>query len=259
MKVDLIDYTGAGHKFPDQYAGRLLAYTKNTRLTQGAESRDMIQDYSYEKLIEELEYIANTIRSSWEFINYTFEIKGVTRAFTHQFVRTRTASFAQQTMRTITIKDIQVSIPDSIVLGSRAYALWDSAVGKIRHVYDQLIQEGIPPEDARGILPTNIKTNIIAGMNLRTLADLVGKRDNPRAQGEYTHVVKHMSNLARAVHPWTENFLYPDRTSTPELNRLLYLVRNEVISRGMKTIGGYDIPDLKTIYKELDMLKGVWG
>ena len=45
--------------------------------------------------------MANTIPSSWEFVDYTFLVTGVSRAYTHQQVRTRAASYAQQTMRVL--------------------------------------------------------------------------------------------------------------------------------------------------------------
>ena len=52
-----------------------------------------------EKKQAELDYMSKTIPSSWEFVDYTFMIEDVTRALTHQLVRTRTASYAQQTMQ----------------------------------------------------------------------------------------------------------------------------------------------------------------
>src|SRR4051812_1582937 len=98
MKVSIIDHTGAGSGDP-YYAAKLLIYTKNTRLTQGEDTRAKVAAMSEQAILADLDYIAKTIRSSWEFVDYTFEITGVTRAFTHQFVRTRTGSYAQQAQR----------------------------------------------------------------------------------------------------------------------------------------------------------------
>jgi len=113
MEVNLIDYTGMGH--PDCHrAARLLVYTKNTRLEQGEDTRAAIEALTKAELEDQLAYIANTIRSSWEFVDYTFEIIGVTRAFTHQFVRTRTASYAQQSQRAIDMSEFTTERPESI-------------------------------------------------------------------------------------------------------------------------------------------------
>src|SRR5271170_1123671 len=104
MKVSLIDYTGRGSA-DRYYAARLLAYTKNTRLQQGAVGQEFFNKMSEETLLEELDYIAKTIRSSWEFCSFTFQIEDVTRAFTHQLVRTRTGSYAQQSQRSVNMED----------------------------------------------------------------------------------------------------------------------------------------------------------
>ena len=71
-----------------------------------------IEGWSAQKRQNEIEYMANTVPSSWEFCDYSFMITGVTRAFTHQLVRTRTASYAQQAMRVLTEeeqKDLQTN------------------------------------------------------------------------------------------------------------------------------------------------------
>lgn len=250
MTVSLIDYTGKGS--PDIfYAARLLIYTKQTRLEQGPETREAIAEYTPERIHEELALIANTIRSSWEFIDYTFEIRGVTRAFTHQFVRTRTGSYAQQTHRALKVDAGNVIMPGRVEAKAEDRAVWNNCVNEIRDAYEDLIAHGIPMEDARGLLPTNISTNIIAKFNLRTLADLVAKRENLRAQGEYNDVAKGMARCILAVHPWADVFLHPDRLATPTLDALL---KNWLAGRSAA-----QVPEIAAALKELDKLKGTWG
>ena len=79
MKVNLVNYT--------QDAKDLLLFTKNTRLMNVEDAYQEIKDWPEEKKQEELDYMLKTIKSSWEFVDYTFEIRDVTRAFTHQFVQ----------------------------------------------------------------------------------------------------------------------------------------------------------------------------
>lgn len=250
MNVTLISYTGHGHPDP-LYAARLLAYTKNTRLEQGAETRRKFDKMTDEDLLKELDYIANTIRSSWEFVDYTFEIRGVTRAFTHQFVRTRTGSYAQQSQRSVALKKIDTMIPETVRADPSALAAWMSCVDSIAEVYEALGERGIPAQDARGLLPTNIHTNIIAKFNLRTLADLFAKRKNLRAQGEYADVARLMEHQVLQVHPWAEPFLNPQRTRTPALDKLL--------KDALGTSSPIDKPMINAALKELDSLKGTWG
>jgi len=253
MKVALIDYTGAGSSDP-WYAAKLLVYTKNTRLEQGEETRKKINAMSPEELNKELEYISGTIRSSWEFVDYTFEIKDVTRAFTHQFVRTRVGiSFAQQAQRVVNMGDFGSLKPETVksVDAACGYSAWDNLMKEISLTYKYYNDHDVPNQDCRGVLPTNVYTNIISKMNLRTLADLLGKRKNLRAQGEYSDVVFKMEELVLGVHPWTKTFLSPERTQTPALDKLL--------ASALGSASPIDQPEINAALKELDKLKGTWG
>jgi flavin-dependent thymidylate synthase len=222
IKVELQDYTGAGSHDPGKYAAMVLVQAKATRLSRADFERLQAKLLADDMLLtEELRYIANTIRTSWEFVDYTFQIDGVTRAFTHQFVRTRTGSYAQQTQRTIDMSGFGYSTGPSIEEDPEARAIYDNTMDYLNDRYCQLTARGIPPQDARGLLPTNIHTSILAKFNLRSLADLVGKRRSLRAQGEYAQVVELMVAEAKKVHPWVDLFLSPERTSTPALDKLL--------------------------------------
>jgi flavin-dependent thymidylate synthase len=249
MRVTLIDYTGAGSADP-LYAARLLAYTKNTRLEQGEVTREKFQLMSEADLNAELDYIAGTIRSSWEFVDYVFEIRDVTRAFTHQLVRTRTASYAQQAQRVVDMSEFGTLVPDT-VLEADDGAAWNDLMRHISEVYTTYSGLGVPNQDCRGVLPTNVHTNIIVKMNLRTLADIVAKRKNLRAQGEYGEVAAKMEELVLSIHPWTKSFLSPERTRTPALDTML--------TKLLGSASPIDKPELNAALKELDTLKGIWG
>ena len=209
MIVNLIDYTGAGN--PDQYhAARVMVFTKGTRLNMDAQRWQTVLEMSQETIQAELTYMANTIPSSWEFVNYTFAVEGVTRACTHQMVRTRTASFAQQSMRVTDMSGFAYHIPKKLSnRGGVGEMLYAQAMTEIDTAYKEMIKAGIEEEDARGVLPTNILTNIVCQYNLRTLSDLVKSRSGGRTQDEYRDVVKKFGELVTEIHPWTDQFLYP--------------------------------------------------
>lgn len=195
MKVELVSYT------PD--ALNLLLKTKNTRLTNLANP----QDWTEEERLDHLAYMRDTIKSSWEFVDYTFLIEGVTRAFTHQLVRTRTGSYAQQAMRVVDASDQPVIIPETVEDNENALEAWCDEIANIKATYKNLIEMGVPLQDARGILPTHISTSIMAKFNLRTLHDMAKLRLCTRTQGEYQDVFRMMRQCVLLVHPWTDGFL----------------------------------------------------
>jgi flavin-dependent thymidylate synthase len=198
MHIKLISYT------PD--AAELLIFTKSTRLQMNPNLLEEIKSWPEEKKMAELKYMANTIPSSWEFADFTFLITGVSRAFTHQFVRTRQGSYAQQTMRLLNVGEYEyVETSDN-----PAYkAATEYANRHIKLAYNEMVAAGVPIEDARGILPTNISTNIVAKFNLRTLSELCKSRTGGRTQDEYRRVMQGMADAVLAVYPWAEMFLFP--------------------------------------------------
>ena len=200
MKVTLISHT--------QDAAALLLFTKSTRLTMSPGLMEEIKSWPEAKKLEELEYMANTIPSSWEFVDYVFMIEGVSRAFTHQFVRSRQGSYAQQTMRVLEMGAYEYVKTNRIAEDQRASAIVDIANANIRLSYNKLIEMGVPPEDARGILPTNISTNICAKFNLRAFVDLAKARTGGRTQKEYQTVINAMVDEVLKVHPWANKFLF---------------------------------------------------
>jgi len=200
MKVKLISHT------PN--AVELLLFTKQTRLNMAPTLLDEIKYWPHEKKNAELAYMADTIPSSWEFVDYTFIVTDVTRAYTHQQVRTRAASYAQQSMRITDMSDFKFIFPDGIPEGSFRGGIITSAVEKIKSSYQSLINMGVRPEDARSILPTNIATNIVCKFNLRTLSELAKSRTGGRTQDEYQRVINAMIDEVLAVHPWAEQFLF---------------------------------------------------
>lgn len=224
MKVTLIDYTGANGYDQHWYAAQLLIFTKSTRLEMRPKLLNEIRQWPRKKIEEELLYMANTIPSSWEFVDYVFMIEGVTRAFTHQLVRSRHASFAQQAMRVLdvsegpgwdyltgpSILDNPITYADEHGNSITLQEEYHEGMGRISKTYKRLIANGAKIEDARGILPTNILTNICVKMNMRAFVELIHKRGSSRVQDEYRAVLAAMKAEALAAHPWIAIFIEQD-------------------------------------------------
>jgi flavin-dependent thymidylate synthase len=244
MKVTLI-YATPG-------AVDLLIFTKNTRLNLSPGLYEEIEDWSEERKMQELEYISKTVPSSHEFVDLIFCIEDVTRAFTHQLVRTRTASYAQQAMRVANMSGFGYYTGPSIDKPERK-AVYDSVMRTINQGYQTLLEEGATAEDARGVLPTNIYTNIVAKYNLRNFADLVIKRSDGRVQNEYKQVLALMVEEVRKVWPWADMFI------TPRENESFKAVSDYLEQQVTNEHDEYGVPMAKTkaweILKELNMIR----
>lgn len=250
MSVSLIDYTGAGRA---DYAARLLLYAKGTRLGLTLKERIRISSLEYDEMVEELEAVALSVRSSWEFVDYTFQIDGVTRATMDQIVRTRIGSYAVQAQRVTDFseKPLEVTMPKTVEEADEG-AVWKVIIAAIQSAYTTYRQGfGVPSQDCRGLLPMNTKTNGLVKWNLRTLADVAGKRVNLRAQDEYSETCREMCDRVFEVHPWAKPFIFPPRLQTPSLDAILKRIRGDG--------SPVDNPELNDALKELDRLKGIWG
>jgi len=110
-----------------------------------------------------------------EFIHFFFQVEGVPRWFTHQLVRTRIASYSQSSMRFVNhaSEGLPVLRPN---LTSEQEEVWDSAIQHVESAYTQLVCDGVSFEDARGLLPNAILTNIGIDMSLKTLIGVAETR-----------------------------------------------------------------------------------
>lgn len=167
-----------------------------------------------------------------ESVNLHFRITGVTRGFTHQMVRQRTAAYSQESTRFAVKEDVPVGLPPSILkamprservedlrkrmppmattdelieldLSGRSTTeqwrdIWDDAVEYIAAAYNHMVNTGMPAEDARGILPTNLLTQINYITDLRGLKEHAGLRLCTQAQFEWRQVWAQIIQALRA-------------------------------------------------------------
>lgn len=170
---------------------------------------------------ERLHYLAEIQKTKLamplEAVQFHFMIEGVSRGFTHQMVRQRTASYAQESMRFAVIEDSftdRVALPPSlagvpspVVNSSEDFDRlsndeknrydWDEAVKFVEDKYVRMILRGMPAEDARGLLPTNITTRLHYNTNLRSLLEHAGNRLCTQAQFEWRLVLAQLANSIR--------------------------------------------------------------
>ncbi len=208
MKVELIDYTGVGRPDQEWHAADVMIFTKQTRLNLSAGLMQEIKGWSTEKKQAELDYMAKTIKSSWEFVDVTFLLSGVSRAVAQQITRTRTASYAMQSLRVVNASDLDVV--ESKKLDPRQRELYRTAVDSAKQSYTELVAAGAALEDARGVLPLNTECSLVCKYNFRSATDLIKARKSLRAQGEYGEIVREMERLILEVWPWAGPFFESD-------------------------------------------------
>lgn len=226
-KVEIIHFTGVDpmHAGPwinhgcadeEEFAARLLVFTKNTRLNMNPEGFRKFMKMPWEEVLKELDYMAGTIPSSWEFVDVTFTLQGVSRACAQQITRTRFTpmdadifgSYAMQSFRVTELEDVTCHINPDL---SEDDKKWMNAVQHAAVVgYKMAIERGIPQQDARGLLPMDTHCNLVVKFNLRQLVDMLRTRDESlRVQGEYGEVAHQMKELVLRVWPWSEKFFEP--------------------------------------------------
>jgi len=244
MDVKLIEYT--------KNAERLLVFSKRTRHMKSVDSYDEVLEMDDEEIQGNLNYVFNTIQSSWEFVDYVFLICDVTRAFTHQLVRHRVGTaFAQQAQRVATQEGFGYLATGTCIENET----YHNTMKDIQNGYDKLINEDeCRPQDARGVLPTNVYTNILFKVNLRALSDMLCTRLCVRAQGEFQLVAREMQKLVVKVHPFTAPILGPNcmrygvckfprfadcpiKKKFPFLNGINDRMRDEIKDFWTKTVG----------------------
>lgn len=133
------------------------------------------------------------LQAPLEWVDISLLFEGVTRAFTHQLVRQRTAVYIQESMRFSVAAngEHEVRMPPSIERlkdDDPRRVIWHDTVQRVTWAYMQLISGGVPAEDARGLLPTNITTRVHYKTNLRGLAEHAGLRLTSQAQYEWKEV-----------------------------------------------------------------------
>jgi thymidylate synthase (FAD) len=149
--------------------------------------------------------------STIEHVVFTFAITGVSRALSHQLVRHRAGvSFDQQSQRYVTYKKgASTMTPPTIAAEPELLARYEAQVEGALQLYNELVEAGIPSEDARFAFPNATRTNLVMTVNLRELIHMSGLRLCTMAQWEIRRLFKQIRHEVFAVSPFLGSFLVP--------------------------------------------------
>lgn len=126
-----------------------------------------------------------------EHVSLTFELV-TSRAIANQIVRHRMAAYCQESMRYVKLnrKDGGVRVIKPYKFDEwddSAQYLWGESITVCEDNYNSLLDMGIKAEDARGVLPLDTATVLVATWNLRELFHILyhpvsGRLTNKHAQ-----------------------------------------------------------------------------
>ena len=149
------------------------------------------------------------LAAPWEFIDLHFFIEGVTRSFTHQMVRQRTAVYAQESLR-FAVKEgfaNETALPPSLVgADENLVKIWTDQVQSMEETYEKLVNAGVPAEDARGLLPHCVTTRLHYKTNYRNLVEHAGNRLCTQAQFEWRSV---FLGIMKAIKKHASTYWHP--------------------------------------------------
>jgi len=137
-----------------------------------------------------------------EHASFTFGVEDVSRACSHQLVRHRLASFSQQSQRYVSAVEKFGSVtPPSIAAHPGFRQRYADFIRKTQELYQEMLESGIPAEDARFVLPNAVGTKLVMTMNARELQHFFRLRCCYRAQWEIRGLAMEMLRLVRREAP----------------------------------------------------------
>ena len=126
------------------------------------------------------------------FAHATFKVSGISRACSHQFVRSKHLDFLQRSQRYCSEEEVSFVIP---------YKTVDDCSAMHKHnaycldLYRKLLAAGVRKEDARFVLPEATCTSLIVTGNLQAWLDFINLRSGKEVQWEIRQVALKIKEL----------------------------------------------------------------
>lgn len=127
------------------------------------------------------------------FSHAVFNIKGISRACSHQLVRSKHLDFLQRSQRYCNEEEASVVVPPSLT-DEEAGIFWDT-INACRDAYATLRDMGVKKEDARFVLPEATETELNVVGNLQSWMDFIKLRADKHAQWEVRSVAIEVNNI----------------------------------------------------------------
>lgn len=147
----------------------------------------------------------------YEHAQAFFVVEGVSRVCMAQMRTHRHLSFDVQSMRYVNFDDAEMVTPesyeDAIVTTEEVEydyvesgeGITDAVMSEQVRLYNELVDEGVPEEDARMVLPLGTKVNLSFSANARSLMHIIDMRAAGDAQWE---AIDFAEQVLEEAHEW---------------------------------------------------------
>ena len=208
IEVRLLDHTSDPTR--SLYIAYRTAYSSLTPMQIATRIED--ERITREQMLDFIQKRLQTGHASpLEQVWFEFGISGVSRAFSHQFVRHHMGiSFEQQSQRYVTFKggEFPYTVPESVKRAGFA-ADYEAEFERVAGLYDRMVQAGVPAEDARFVLPNATNTNFKVTVNFLEFLHIADLRLCTRAQWEFRKVVAMMRAELMRSFPELAQYVQP--------------------------------------------------
>ena len=133
-------------------------------------SEGKIEDGSAENFVAGLIKRGHEAMLEHESITIKFVVD---RGISHELVRHRLASFAQESTRYCNYSkddfgsEITFIIPEYLGYNTEQWKVWKETMKACEDAYFKLLDIGLMPQEARAVLPNSLKTEVVMTANLR--------------------------------------------------------------------------------------------
>lgn len=156
------------------------------------------------------EMLQGGLQTALESQVIVFEISGVSRASTHQIVRSRKAAFHQQSMRAgFYGVSPNFRFPESVWIKARQETkdAWVKALEATHEAYRMACEDDVSYQDARYILAEGTTNYILCEYSLREFMNVYAYRGCAMFQWEIVSAMRAMREILVLKYPWLDPYV----------------------------------------------------
>lgn len=182
MNITLIDHT----QNPEELIGRFSAICYDS-------------DTSRDACIKRTKHcVSKGHLATLRFAYATFKVEGISRACSHQLVRSKHLDYLQESQRYIKQTKPDFVVPNVYL---EDQFIIDTHYKLSIEIYNKLLENGVRKEDARFVLPSGVTTSLIVTGNFQAWLDFIRLRSGPEAQWEIRKVALEIKKQLMEIAP----------------------------------------------------------